>query len=164
MLRVSQFLEQADAEVREEQIAARKELLKKQFLKIENRIKKAWALHKKNLRKGQHELAYTQKLAVFDELFDFFSSMYDSGLLIYLNGQFVSAEDFQLLKRKIDQTLVDNFTQDLFAWFALTLGLIEVDEIKEMVGYITEKFAETVPTDAEIRQFIGVVNSGQLLN
>ncbi|MBP7843054.1 hypothetical protein KA017_03550 [Candidatus Woesebacteria bacterium] len=164
MLRVSQFLEQADAEVREEQIAARKELLRKQFVKIESRIKKAWALHKKNLRKGQPELARTQKLAVFDELFDFFSSMYASGLLIYLNGQFVKPEEFQLYKQRIDRTRVDNFTQDLFAWFALTLGLVEVDEIKEMVGHITQKFAETVPTDAEVQQFIGVVNSGRLLN
>lgn len=90
--------------------------------------------------------------------------MYDNGLLIYLNGQSVKSENFRLYKRDIDQSLVDNFTQDLFVWFALTLGLVVVDEIKEMVGYITEKFAETVPTDAEIRQFIGVVNSGQLLN
>ena len=110
------------------------------------------------------ELARTQKFAVFDEFFDFFSSMYDSGLLIHLNGQLVNAVVFQLYKRKIDHTCVDNFTQDLFAWFALTLGLVQVDEIKEMVGYITQKFAETVLTNLEIQLFITSVNSGQLLN
>ncbi|GIK83518.1 MAG: hypothetical protein BroJett025_01400 [Patescibacteria group bacterium] len=149
---------------RERQASDRKDALKQQFQNIEHRIKKSWELYKRYLRKNQPESAQKQKIVVYDALYDFFSKMYDDGLLIYLNGQSASAEDFRLYKRDIDQSLVDNFTQDLFVWFALTLGLVEVKEINEMVNYITAKFAQTVPNDREVQAFLSLTASGYLLN
>lgn len=108
----------------------RRNLLARMLDKQSGRFKRMWALHKKHLRLRNINEAQEQKELVFDSLYGFLIQVYDAGLLIY---------------PEVNMEFADNFTEDLFAWFALTLGLIEQDEIAEMAGYITRKIEETIP-------------------
>lgn len=108
----------------------RRNLLARRLDKQSGRFKRMWALHKKHLRLRNINEAQEQKELVFDSLYGFLIQAYDAGLLIY---------------PEVNMEFADNFTEDLFAWFALTLGLVEKTDIDEMASYITRKIEETIP-------------------
>lgn len=126
--------------------AERRKKLEIQFEKKAPQFKLMWKEYLRLAkRKNKKVEAQEQKLLVFKEFTTFLIKMYDEDLLVYI-------EDYGRDR--------ENFTSELFVWFALTLGLKGKEEITEMGEEVTKLFMQERPTEPVQPYGVGLYSQG----